>query len=286
MSRTIAFVEKALSLAFRTVVRVEDWRAKNTSVEATPNTPPTPSKTQHAREWEDPTLPSQPNTAPMIAQQPALPHPPREEPTSLPMPPEPEDAPLPENDAAGSVESLSILETGLELAEAAEHEDKPHKARARTKPRKESAVATRKGSVDRAGQDIDSPRADRLLTRFANLATQDESLLDGSLWILTEEDDIDGKKLLARALWALWFAHFFAEDEDDKALSAADMCALIYKIASIDIFPTNIARICREYERFCDAAPADGRSKRFILSEKGFNLLVRYQKIPAPKLPS
>lgn len=280
MSRTIAFVEKALSLAFRTVVRVEDWRAKNASVEATPTTPTASPKTPQAREWEDPTLPSQPHTASVIAQQPALPDPPRDDAASPPLLVDTDSAP------ALPTEEPSNLTTDIEDAETAEHDDKPHKTRARTKPRKESAVATRKGSVDRAGQDIDSPRADRLLTRFANLATQDESLLDGSLWILTEEDDIDGKKLLARALWALWFAHFFAEDDDDKALSAADMCALIYKIASIDIFPTNIARICREYERFCDAAPADGRSKRFILSEKGLNLLVRYQKIPAPKLPS
>jgi hypothetical protein len=127
----------------------------------------------------------------------------------------------------------------------------------REKPASKVPVPTsRKGSVDRSGKDFDSPRA-RAVEAF---------LIGQKAPILAEDADLDGKKTLARVLWAVAVAE---QAGSEQGLTAADVSALLSSVAGIEVFATNVARTFRdEPELFVETTP-DGRSKRYTVTAAG-----------------
>lgn len=152
-----------------------------------------------------------------------------------------------------------------EKAEKAEKAKAPAKKKASSsaaRPKREKPVSkvpsptSRKGSVDRSGKDFDSPRARAV-----------EAFLTGQKApILAEDADLDGKKTLARVLWAVAVAE---QAGSEQGLTAADVSALLSSVAGIEVFATNVARTFRdESELFVETAP-DGRSKRYTITAAG-----------------
>lgn len=119
-----------------------------------------------------------------------------------------------------------------------------------------SGKASRKGSIDRTGADLESERARRIVERL----TAD----DGD--VLGEEASIDGKRLLARVLWALATAERYGEND---GLTAIDISALLHQAAGLEVFSTNVARTCRDEGAWIAEAGSDGRSKRYRLTDHG-----------------
>ena len=134
-------------------------------------------------------------------------------------------------------------------------------AAARPRPKKKAAPkadasASRKGSVDRLGKDFDSPRANKTASFIA--ANQRP--------VVDDELAVDGKKTLARVLWAMAMAESAGVDE---GLTAADVSALLSQAANLEVFSTNVGRSLRdESELFAETSP-DGRSKRYALAKAG-----------------
>lgn len=118
------------------------------------------------------------------------------------------------------------------------------------------ASTSRKGSVDRSGKDFDSPRA-RAVEAF---------LTQSGGAILAEDAELDGKKTLARVLWAVSVAEAAGSEQ---GLTAADVSALLSTVAGIEVFATNVARTFRdESALFVETSP-DGRSKRYTITAAG-----------------
>jgi hypothetical protein len=119
----------------------------------------------------------------------------------------------------------------------------------------------RKGSVDRSGRDLDSARARAVATWIVEQGRP----------LVAEDAVLDGKRTLARVLWAV----ACAEDAgSEQGLTAADASALLSTAAGVEVFATNVARAFRdEPVLFAETAP-DGRSKRYRLTDAGRARLV------------
>ncbi len=116
--------------------------------------------------------------------------------------------------------------------------------------------ASRKGSVDRSGKDVDSPRA-RAVEGWLN---------EHGGAIVAEDATLNGKRTLARVLWAVALAE---QTGSEHGLTAADTSALLSSAAGVEVFATNVARSFRdESELFRETTP-DGRSKRYTVTDIG-----------------
>ena len=117
-------------------------------------------------------------------------------------------------------------------------------------------ISNRKGSVDRQGRDLDSPRATAIAAWIVSSGTA----------VVTEAADLDGKRTLARVLWALAMAE---QAGTADGLTSADTSALLSVAADVEVFSTNVARAFRdEAALFVETSP-DGRSKRYALTAAG-----------------
>lgn len=121
---------------------------------------------------------------------------------------------------------------------------------------KKSASSKRKGSVDRQGKDFDSPRA-RAVSDFVR---------QNDFGVVSPDAVHNGKKVLARVLWAL---HAAEEAGSEKGLTSADASALLHLAADIEVFATNLARACRDHGDLIAETEMDGRSKRYKLTRQG-----------------
>lgn len=130
----------------------------------------------------------------------------------------------------------------------------------KTKPAT-STKASRKGSVDRSGKDFDSPRAKAIW----------EYIHENNLGVVTEEAMLDGKKVLARVVWALSAAEAAGST---LGLTTADASALLHLAAGMEVYATNIGRACRDHVELIEESEPDGRSKRYRLTPKGKSLAV------------
>lgn len=117
-------------------------------------------------------------------------------------------------------------------------------------------AASRKGSVDRSGKDFDSPRARAIVERLKN----------EGIGVITEDAQLDGKRVLARVLWSLSAAD---KAGSELGLTAADASALLYMAAGVEVFATNVARTCRDETDLIEESEPDGRSKRYKLTDAG-----------------
>ena len=123
--------------------------------------------------------------------------------------------------------------------------------------RKKSTAANRKGSVDRSGKDVDSARARAIENHIA----------EHRLRVVYPDDQLQGKKVLARVVWALWATE---QAGAKKGLTTKDISALLSACANIEVFTTNIGRACRDHSDLIFLNEPDGRSKRYSLTETGF----------------
>lgn len=130
---------------------------------------------------------------------------------------------------------------------------------------KKAGGGNRKGSVDRSGKDFDSPRAKAIVER----------LRSEGLGVITEDAALDGKRVLARVLWALSAAD---QAGSELGLTAADASALLHLAAGVEVFATNVARTCRDENELIEESSPDGRSKRYKLTAAG--------RAAAAKLPT
>jgi hypothetical protein len=171
-------------------------------------------------------------------------------------------------DEPGAVTPKKAAKASAKKAAPSEAEAKPAKApkakasRAAAKPKKEKpasktpAPTSRKGSVDRSGKDFDSPR-----TRAV-----EAWIKETGAGIIAEDAELDGKKTLARVLWAVAMAEAAGSEQ---GLTAADTSALLSSSAGVEVFATNVARTFRdESELFKETSP-DGRSKRYTVTVAG-----------------
>ena len=122
--------------------------------------------------------------------------------------------------------------------------------------RKKRAGAARKGSVDRKGVDVDSPRA-RAIQTF---------LKDNGTGVVTQDASLDSKKTVARVLWAVAVAEAAGSAQ---GLTAADASALLSCSAGLEVFSTNVARAFRDEHKLFEETVPDGRSKRYKLTAFG-----------------
>lgn len=117
-------------------------------------------------------------------------------------------------------------------------------------------AASRKGSVDRKGDDFDSPRARAIGTW----------LKDNQRPVVTADAALDNKKTLARVLWAVSAADAAGSEH---GLTAADASALLSSAAGLEVFSTNVARAFRDESELFEESIPDGRSKRYKLTAAG-----------------
>jgi hypothetical protein len=133
---------------------------------------------------------------------------------------------------------------------------RPKKAPGKKEQTQPPAAASRKGSVDRSGKDFDSPRA-RAVEAW---------LKEHSSAVIAEDAALDGKRTLARVLWAVAMAE---NAGSEQGLTAADTSALLSSSAGVEVFATNVARTFRdEADLFVETSP-DGRSKRYTVTAAG-----------------
>ncbi len=119
-----------------------------------------------------------------------------------------------------------------------------------------TTMASRKGSVDRHGKDLDSARAREVAAFIEKSGSR----------IIDEEAALDGKRTLARVLWAVAIAE---QSGSSAGLTAVDASALLSTVANVEVFSTNVARAFRdEHALFTETTP-DGRSKRYTLTAAG-----------------
>ncbi|MFZ9887319.1 MAG: hypothetical protein ACO3JL_07435 [Myxococcota bacterium] len=116
--------------------------------------------------------------------------------------------------------------------------------------------ASRKGSVDRSGKDVDSARARAV----------HEYLVEKRLGVVSEDAHVQGKKVLARTLWALRTAEVAGSE---LGLTTADASALLHLAANMEVFATNIGRACRDHGNLIEESELDGRSRRYRLTDEG-----------------
>jgi len=121
---------------------------------------------------------------------------------------------------------------------------------------RDAAGVGRKGSVDRSGRDLESPRARAIETWLKEQGRP----------LVADDAALDGKRTLARVLWAV----ACAEDAgSEQGLTAADASALLSSAAGVEVFTTNVGRTFRdESALFVETIP-DGRSKRYKLTAVG-----------------
>lgn len=129
-------------------------------------------------------------------------------------------------------------------------------ATAKSAAAKTTSSSKRKGSVDRQGKDFDSPRA-RAVSEFVR---------ENDFGVVSANAEYQGKKVLARVLWAL---HAAEEAGSEKGLTSADASALLHLSANIEVFATNLARACRDHAELIQETEMDGRSKRYKLTDDG-----------------
>jgi len=133
---------------------------------------------------------------------------------------------------------------------------RPKKAAGKKEQTQPPGAASRKGSVDRSGKDFDSPRA-RAVEAW---------LTEHGSAIIAEDAALDGKRTLARVLWAVALAE---RAGSEHGLTAADTSALLSSAAGVEVFATNVARTFRdEADLFVETTP-DGRSKRYTVTAAG-----------------
>ena len=113
----------------------------------------------------------------------------------------------------------------------------------------------RKGSVDRSGKDLKSDSAEKAV---AHLKTSNKALIN-------ESAELDGKKVLARVVWALSLSH----DAGIDGMTTKDISALLSSAVNIEVFATNVGRACRDHSDFIEVASTKGRSKTYRLSDAG-----------------
>lgn len=133
---------------------------------------------------------------------------------------------------------------------------KKKKATASSSSTAEKKTASRKGSVDRKGDDFDSPRARAIGTW----------LVDNQRPVVTADAALDNKKTLARVLWAVGAADSAGSEH---GLTAADASALLSSAAQLEVFATNVARAFRDESELFEETIPDGRSKRYKLTAAG-----------------
>jgi len=84
--------------------------------------------------------------------------------------------------------------------------------------------------------------------------------------VVAEDAELDGKRTLARVLWAVGCAE---DAGSEQGLTAADASAFLSSAAGVEVFSTNVARTFRdESGLFVETIP-DGRSKRYKLTKQG-----------------
>src|SRR5688500_957815 len=131
---------------------------------------------------------------------------------------------------------------------------KPHRVKPEAAASKKSG--NRKGSIDRSGKDFDSPRAKAIV----------EKLREQKAGVITTDAALQGKRVLARVLWALYAADGAGSE---LGLTAADASALLHLAAGVEVFATNVARTCRDETDLIEESTPDGRSKRYTLTAAG-----------------
>lgn len=148
---------------------------------------------------------------------------------------------------------------------AAPRNEAPRRAEPTPSGGKKAGGGNRKGSVDRSGKDFDSPRAKAIV----------EKLKSSGQGVITEDASLEGKRVLARVLWALAAAD---QAGSELGLTAADASALLHLAAGVEVFATNVARTCRDESALIEESSPDGRSKRYKLTAAG--------RVAANKLPT
>lgn len=133
---------------------------------------------------------------------------------------------------------------------------KTAKATTKKATKKPAAADTRKGSVDRVGKDLDSVRATEIA---AWLAAHPQP-------VVTEAAALDGKRTVARLVWAVSVAQQAGHVD---GLTAADTSALLSSVAHVEVFATNVARAFRDEQALFVETSVDGRSKRYALTAAG-----------------
>jgi hypothetical protein len=128
--------------------------------------------------------------------------------------------------------------------------------KATKKPAAKATADTRKGSVDRVGKDLDSARAQEIA---AWLAAHPQP-------VVTEAAALDGKRTVARLVWAVSVAQQAGHVD---GLTAADTSALLSSVAHVEVFATNVARAFRDEQALFVETSVDGRSKRYALTATG-----------------
>jgi hypothetical protein len=131
---------------------------------------------------------------------------------------------------------------------------KPKRAPA-AKTTTSTSSSSRKGSVDRSGKDFDSPRARTIAAAIEQTGRP----------IIAEDAELDGKKTLARVLWAV----AAGDDSGVEGMTAADVSAVLSLVAGIEVFATNVARAFRDEPTLFIERGADGRSKRYAVTALG-----------------
>lgn len=106
------------------------------------------------------------------------------------------------------------------------------------------------------GKDLDSPRANEIA---AWLTAHPQP-------IVTEDAAVDGKRTVARLLWAVSIAQQAGHAD---GLTAADTSALLSSVAHVEVFATNVARAFRDERALFAETNVDGRSKRYTLTAAG-----------------
>lgn len=195
-----------------------------------------------AQEW----APSAPVSSPQPARKPATVIPLRE----VPLAPAPAKADKPGTDKTGKAKGKSAPKRIRTASSKAKPAARAASAGSGIKS------ASRKGSVDRKGADFDSPRARAIVDRLNAERTS----------VVSADAAHEGKKVLARVLWALGAAE---KAGSELGLTAADASALLSMAAGLDVFATNIARACRDESELIEESSPDGRSKRYKLTTAG-----------------
>jgi hypothetical protein len=84
--------------------------------------------------------------------------------------------------------------------------------------------------------------------------------------VVTEAAALDGKRTVARLVWAVSVAQQAGHVD---GLTAADTSALLSSVAHVEVFATNVARAFRDEQALFVETSVDGRSKRYALTAAG-----------------
>ncbi len=121
---------------------------------------------------------------------------------------------------------------------------------------KKSATSKRKGSVDRSGQEIESVAAEKVV----------QYLKEHNIEISLDDIAYEKKAVVGRVIWCLSSAQ---KARVRGGLTTKDMAALIYQYFGMDIYPTNLARACRQHSDLFEAGETRNRAKCYVLTAKG-----------------